>query len=279
MNMLALIFFASSGVNSLLMPASPAGVLTGFTVARQAEAIFYNPANFAAGENFRLNCFYNRYYLGMQGISLALSRKIRSVDLGVGITNFDYGSIEWRPEYPSEDTVINYSAYDFVFMICGGFTVSPQARLGVTAKYIAENIYLYSDNALAFDFSLAYMTDRSGLTFGVTNIGSQINLNGEDVNLPARLSLGLSRNFSKFNAAIEAHYLVNRVNFEFGLRAGVPLYKILELSAGLHYRYQDPVFPAFGLDLDLGKFAVKYGLAFYPYNLGPVNTLGFGMEF
>jgi hypothetical protein len=261
------------------MPASPAGVLTGFTVARQSEAIFYNPANFAAGENFRLSCFYNRYYLGMQGISLALGRKVKSMDLGIGITNFDYGSLEWHPDYPSEDTVINYSAYDFVFMVCGGFAISPQARLGVTAKYVAENIYLYSDYALAFDVSLAYLADRSGLTFGLSNMGSQINLNGEAVNLPTRLSLGLSRDFSKFNAAIEAHYLVNRVNFEFGLRAGVPLYKILELSAGLHYRYQDPVFPAFGLDLDLGRFGIKYGLAFYPYNLGPINTLGFGMEF
>jgi hypothetical protein len=279
MNILALILITSSGVNSLLMPVSPAGVLTGFTVARQSEAIFYNPANFAAGENFRLNCFYNRYYLGMQGLSFALSRKFRNLDLGVGITNFDYGPIEWRPDYPSDDTVIYYSAYDFVFMVCGGFPISPQARLGVTAKYVAENIYLYSDYALAFDLSLAYKTDRSGLTFGVTNMGSQIKLNGEEVNLPARLSLGLSRDFSKFNAAIEAHYLVNRVNFEFGFSAGVPLYKILELSAGLHYRYEDPVFPAFGLDLDLGKFAIKYGLALYPYNLGPVSTLGFGLEF
>lgn len=279
MNMLALILFASSGVSSLLMPVSPAGVLTGFTGARQAEAIFYNPANFAAGENFRLNCFYNRYYLEMQGISLALSHKVKNLDLGIGITNFDYGSIEWRPEYPSEDTVINYSAYDFVFMVCGGFPISPQARLGITVKYVAENIYLYSDYTLAFDLTLAYAMDLSRLTFGVTNMGSQISLNGEGVNLPARLSLGLRRDFSKFTAAIEAHYLVNRVNFEFGLSAGVPLYKILEISAGIHYRYQDPVFPAFGLDLGLGNFSVKYGLAFYPYNLGPVNTLGFGMEF
>jgi hypothetical protein len=261
------------------MPASPAGVLTGFTGARQSEAIFYNPANFAATDNYQLNCFYNRYYLGMQGIAVALSRKYKSLDVGIGLTNFDYGSIEWRPEYPSEDTVIQYSANDFVLMVCGGFPVTPQARMGVTVKYIAENIYLYSDNVLAFDLSLAYRTDRSEFTFGVTNIGSQINLNGEDVNLPARLSLGLSRDFSKFNAAIEAHYLVNRVNFEFGFSAGVPLYDVLELRAGLHYRRPDPVFPAFGLDLSLGKFAVKYGLALYPYNLGLVNTLGLGMDF
>jgi len=279
MSILYLILIASSGVNSLLMPSSPAGVLTGFTDARQSEAIFYNPANFAAGENFQLNCFYSRYYLGMQGIALALSRKYKDLDAGVGITNFDYGAIEWRPEYPSEDTVIQYSANDFVLMVCGGFRVTPQSRMGVTVKYIAENIYLYSDDALAFDLSLAYRTDRSGFTFGVTNMGSQINLNGEDVNLPARLSLGLSRDFTKFDAAVEAHYLVNRVNFEFGLSAGVPMYEILKLRAGLHYRHPDPVFPAFGFDLGLGKFAVKYGLAWYPYGLGPVNTLGFGMEF
>jgi hypothetical protein len=279
MAVLTLLLIASSGVNSLLMPASPAGLLTPFSGSRDAEAIFYNPALTSAGDDFRLNCFYNRYYLGMQGFSLALSRKVKTLDLCVGITDFDYGAMEWHPDYPTEDSLANYSAYDFVFMVGGSFPVSARGRMGVTAKYIAETIYLYGDQALAFDVSLAYRSGNSGLTFGATNIGSKITLNGEGVNLPARLSLGLRQDFTRFNAGLEAHYFINRVSFEFGASAGLPLYRILEISLGLRYRYQDPPFPAFGLNLNLGKFALKYGLALYPYRLGPVNTLGFGMDF
>jgi hypothetical protein len=277
--MLTILLVAAAGVNSLLMPASPAGVLSGFAVARNAEAIFYNPAHFRSADAFRLDCYYNRFYLGMQSFALALSRQYRSLDLGLGITNFDYGDIEWRPDYPTEDPLLDYSANDFVFMVCGSVPISPQGRLGLAVKYVAENLYLYSDQAIAFDLSLAYRRDRFGFSFGCANLGTKLELNDDEVNLPARFSAGLSYRLAPVEVGLEGHYFVNRPGLETALSAAAPVYRRLELSAGLRWRYRDPVFPAFGLALDLERTRLSYGVALYPYSLGLVNTLGLHFDF
>ena len=68
--MTALLVFlvAVSGVNTLLLPASPVGLATPFSISKDAEAIFYNPANFEAQNNYQIWCSYNRFYLSMQSV-------------------------------------------------------------------------------------------------------------------------------------------------------------------------------------------------------------------
>lgn len=277
--MAVILLICAAGVNSLLMPASPAGLLSGFITAQGSEAIFYNPSRLQAGDALTLNCFYNRFYLDLQSFALSLSRRYRALDLGIGITNFDYGAIEWRPDYPTEDSLLDYSANDFVFMVCGGVPISPQGRLGLAVKYVSENLYLYYDQTLAFDFSLSYQRERYNLSLGVSNLGSHLELNDDEINLPTRFSAGFSYLFSRIKAGLEGHYFVNRPGLETALSASAPIYGPLELNAGLRWRYHDPFFPAFGLVLDTKPIRLSYGAALYPYNLGLVNTLGLGFDF
>ena len=96
------LIISTSGVNSLLLPASPLGVTASFSASQDVEAIFYNPANFEAGENFKLWCSYNRFYLEMQSVSLVVSKRVKSFDVGIAILNFDYGDIELHPGYPTQ---------------------------------------------------------------------------------------------------------------------------------------------------------------------------------
>lgn len=271
------IIFSTAGINSLLIPVSPIGVTTSFSLSKGDEAIFYNPANFEAGDDFKLACFYNQLYVSMKSISLALSKKINGLDFGLGIMNFDYGDIEWRPTYPTEDTLLNYSANDFLIALSGGVKISPQGRLGINYKYIAENIYIYHDYAFAFDISLSYRNTQGGISFGATNFGYKLTLNNEEVNLPARLSLGGYRNIKNIAASFDLHYLVNNGKFEFGLGLGLPVGKIVEFNAGMNYR--ENFYPGFGLVINTAKLVVKYGTAIYPYNLGMINTLGIGLSF
>ncbi len=277
--MAVILLVCAAGVNSLLMPASPAGLLSGFITAQGSEAIFYNPAHLQTGDALAFNCFYNRFYLDLQSFSLSLSHSYRALDLGIGITNFDYGAIEWRPDYPTEDTLLDYSANDFVLMIGGGVPISPQGRLGLAVKYVSENLYLYHGQTLAFDFSLSYQRAPYNLSLGVTNLGSPLELNDDEVNLPTRFSAGFSYLFPHVGAGLEAHYFVNRPGLETALSANAPIHGRLELNAGLRWRYHDPVFPAFGLVLDAKPIRLSYGVALYPYNLGLVNTLGLGFDF
>lgn len=277
MNTFVLIIFATAGVKSLLMPASPVGVTTSFATASKEEAIFYNPANFEAGENYTVQCSYNRFYLGMQSVSLSMSKKIKKVDLGLGIVNFDYGDIEWRPDYPTEDPLITYRAYDFSLILAASAQITTQGRIGINLKYITENIYIYSDYALALDIAFSYRNTTSGITFGASNFGTQMLINNDEVNLPACLNVGGFHQISKVKLSSDLRYLVNDSAFEFGVGASMPVHQRLTLSAAANYR--DEIYPGFGLTIDVGALEVKYGGSFYPKNLGMVNNIALKIGF
>jgi hypothetical protein len=277
--MVAMVFFliSTSGVNTLLLPASPVGMTTSFSVSKDAEAIFYNPANFQARDNYQIWCSYNRFYLSMQSVSLALSKKIKNINFGIAFLNFDFGDIEWHPDYPSEDSLTYYSGNDFTMVLGGSVPITAQGTVGLNLKYISESIYIYSSYALALDVSFAYIGTKAGITFGAANIGSKLNLHNESVNLPARISIGTFYDFKKFVPSMDIHYLVNTAEFEGGFGIDVPVHKIVNLNGTAHYR--DVVYPGFGLAIRSGNLTIKYAGALYPYNLGLVNTLGIGFEF
>ncbi len=277
MNTFVLIIFATAGVKSLLMPASPVGVTTSFAIASREEAIFYNPSNFEAGDNYTVQCSYNQFYLGMQSVSLSMSKKIKKIDLGLGIVNFDYGDIEWRPDYPTEDPLITYRAYDFSLILAASAEITTQGRIGINLKYITENIYIYSDYALAFDIAFSYRNMTSGITFGATNFGTQMLINNDQVNLPSCLNVGGFHQISKLILSSDLRYLVNDSAFEFGIGASMPVHQRLTLSAAANYR--DEIYPGFGLTIDIGALQVKYGGSFYPKNLGMVNNIALRIGF
>ena len=275
MNIFSIILISTAGVKSLLMPASPVGVTTSFASANKEEAIFYNPANFEASDNFTVNCSYNRFYLGMQSVSLSLSKKIKNIDVGLGIVNFDYGTIEWRPEYPTEDPLIDYRAYDFFLILGASVSVSKQGRIGLNLKYVSENIYVYSDYALAMDIAFAYRNSTSGVTFGATNFGTKMTIHNDEVNLPACLSFGGHHQIKKLTLSGDLDYLVNESAFEFSVGASLPVHQRISLSAAVNYR--EEFYPGFGVTIDVGALQVKYGGSFFPKNLGMVNNLGIGL--
>jgi hypothetical protein len=277
MTMILYLLIANAGVTSLLMPASPAGVITAFSASRGGEAVFYNPAHLVAGDDYRLTCYYNHLYAGMKSISLALCRRFNDRDFGLSITNFDYGDIEQHPSYPSDDSTAYYTANDFSLGISGSTKVSSRGRVGLTVRYIAENIYVYGDHSMAFDCALAYEGTAFNLSFGAANIGYKLTINSEDVNLPAKLSAGGAVNFKKAVACFDAHYLINTGSFEFGQAWRIPVVPALECRVGVNYRQR--LYPGFGVVITAGTFTAEYGAALYPYNLGLVNTIGIGFAF
>jgi len=277
MSLLIFLLISSSGVNSLLLPASPAGVSTSFSISKDAEAVFYNPANLNGYEDYNLYCSYNRFYLSMQSVSLALSKKIKSVDFGLAFINFDYGDIEWHPNYPSEDSLVYYTANDFSMILSSKIAVSENGNVGISIKYISESIYIYSDHALAFDIGFSYFKTPYGVTFGASNCGTKISLNNEEVNLPARLSMGGFYDLKKLSVSTDVHYLVNNGIFEFGVGIRVPVYSMMVFDLAAQYR--ESFYPGFGVTLKTGGLAFRYAGSLYPKNLGMISTFGIGFEF
>lgn len=277
MNILFLFLISTSGVNSLLLPASSYGMTTSFSSSRDVEAIFYNPAHLIAGEDYSLWLSYNRFYLETQSVSLAISKRLGSFNLGVSLLNFDYGDIELRPDYPTDDTVAYYTAHDFSAALCGNVHIPPYGWIGGSMKYVYEQIYSYSGAALAFDIAFAYRTEKAGVSIGASNFGSRITLKDESVNLPARVSAGALYDFKKVIASVDAHYLVNTAVWEGGIGAEVPLNETFGVMAAVNYR--EEIYPGFGVSVRSGKMQIRYAGALYPKDLGFINSLGLGFDF
>lgn len=277
MSALVLCIISIPTANSLLLPVSPIGVTTSFSLSQDVEAIFYNPANFESGENYKVWCAYNRFYLSMQSVSFALSKRIKSINLGIAFINFDYGDFDLRPNYPTDDSTIFYSANDFSILVAGSAHLAPQGKIGLNLKYISESVHIYSDYALAVDLSFSYIDRKKGISIGASNFGTRIRLNTEEVNLPARLSLGGFYTFKNIRASADVHYLVNYETFEYGFGLGYPIHDMVRLSLAYHYR--EEFYPGFGIDLTPGNLEIKYGGSFYPKDLGMMNTVGIGFNF
>jgi len=277
MGIIIFLLISTAGVNTLLLPFSPSSVTMGFINSTQAEAILYNPANFTAGDDLGLCCFYNNLFISMKSYSLIVTKRIGLYNYGIAITNFDYGEIELRPDYPTEDTVIGFSANDFSSILSGSKAISSSGKIGINVKYINESIYIYSGQALALDISMAYHNNQVGLSLGATNLGFKITLNNEDVNLPAKLSLGLSYNLGKMTPSGEFHYLVNNQAIEFATGLGISFSDRLSLYSAMNYR--DALYPGLGITIKSKGINLKYGTALYIKDLGIIHLFGIGLEF
>ncbi len=271
------LLFTSAGVNTLLMPASARGVLTYYSRSTGDEAIFYNLVIFSAQDYYRLSFFYSNVYAAMKNLNLALSRRFNQFDFGISIMNFDYGLIEARPDYPTDDSTGFYTANDFCLGICASKSISTNGKLGMKMKYIYENIYIYSGATLGFDISLAYINHSYGMSIGATNIGGTIKIASESVNLPAKLSFGYSRNLNKLILSLDLHYLVNTQKFESSIAADMIINKSFEL--GISANYRDLPYPGFYFGFYRNSMYIKYGTSIYPYDLGMINSIGIGFLF
>lgn len=275
---LIFILLSSAGINGLLMPASAKGVMTYYSTSVGSEAIFYNPSLFVARQDgYSLSFFYTSIYTSMKNMNLGISRKFNDFDIGVNIMNYDYGMIEARPDYPTEDSTGFYTGSDFSLGFCIAKNFSANGRIGIKAKYIYENLYIYSDATLGIDFSLAYINSFSGLSAGATNLGGTIKIANEEVNLPAKLSLGYYRMINKFTVSCDIHYLVNTTSFESAIAGEIRLTDNFE--TGLSINYRDQIYPGFYIGIHNRNLAIKYGASIYPYNLGMINTIGIGFSF
>ncbi len=277
MNLL-FILITSAGVNGLLMPASAKGIMTYYSTSVGSEAIFYNPSIFSAGpEGYNLSFFYTNIYASMRNMNLGIGRRFNDFDIGISVMNYNYGNIEAKPDYPTEDSTGFYTGSDFYLGFCVAKNVSTKGKVGIKVKYIYENLYIYTDATLGFDLALAYINEFSGLSAGATNFGGKLKIANEEVNLPAKLSLGYYRMIKKFTVSCDIHYLINTASFESSIAGEMKLNSNLE--TGLSINYRDQLYPGFYLGIHTRNLTIKYGASLYPYNLGMINTIGIGFSF
>ncbi len=275
--LLSLLIFSSEGLASaLLCPTARELALggAGFALSCGPEAVYLNPAALRVpGNDLLFSISYGRLFLDIEHSSLFLSRRIAKVNLGLGLVNFDYGDLTFKPDYPTEDNSTIFHANDLSLILGLSASISPKGNVGLSFKYIKEYIYVYSSSARAFNFALNFLPSQSNqISLGGFDIGNSLELRNEPYGLPMRLSLGYSNTTGKFLGGIEFHYLLRSRDWALNFGEQFTLSRHFTLRGGVRY-FDGPTLTG-GFGLGWSWLALDYGLAYLPKNLGFSHYFG-----
>jgi hypothetical protein len=278
MNLLvSLLIFTSEGLaSSLLCPTAREFAMggAGFALARGPEAVYLNPASLSSpNRDLLFSLGYGRLYLDIEHTSLFLTRPIGFLHAGLGLVNFDYGELTFKPEYPTDDENATFNANDLSLIAGLAAAVSPKGSVGLSFKYIKEYLYVYSAGARAINFAINYEPDANNrVAIGVLDVGNSLKLKAEPFGLPMRIGLGYSNSIKRFRGGLDFGYLIRSKDWMAGLGEEFTLSRVFKIRAGA--RYFDGLSVTAGFGIAWSWLALDYGVARQPKDLGFSHYFG-----
>jgi len=160
--------------------------------SRDAFSTFINPAGLGGGGMNGAALTYNAWTADAQLFSFAGRFKMGSKGgLGVALSSSTSGGIETRTQPgPASSTVsVTYLSAGAGY----GHQIGP-VRLGLTAKYVLEQLFEYQANGFALDFGtqIDVIDDRIWIGAAVQNLGKMEALNVQQTELPATYRVGMT---------------------------------------------------------------------------------------
>jgi len=231
--------------------------------------VVYNPAILASLKNEQLYFTHNSWFSDVSAQSIGANFFLFDLPFAVNINNTSISDIEIRTK-PGE----SYSKFDaryFYFAFSTSFDLIEELNLGVSAKYIYENILSDESSGYAADFGLIYKNIFENLNIGLSlrNIGSVSKLRNESSKLPLDFRLGVS--YPIMFPSIESSLL---------MLGGIQKYLNLDgthLHLGMEFSYDKLVsirvgylsgFESRGISIGTG---ISWGSAELDYSFTPTN--------
>ncbi len=289
------------------------------SVDNDASAIYWNPAGIAYSDQFQALFSYSGLYAGISLNYFGMIIPAGEVgNFAVSATAVNYGTMWVTTETQPEGTGESFAPTSYAFGASYAKFITEDFIVGATAKLITENIYHSSATGVAFDIGTIFKTPFYGVRFAssITNFGTKMQMSGSDLlirynvdqqragsnntvdaniaadqfDLPLRLQIGVSRDFTfmenqRFTLAVDG--LVPNDNNEsvnvggelalfdemVSIRAG---YKSLflannqeGLTFGVGVKYKRAGFIDIGIDYSYQSF----------HYLGGVNSFGIILKF
>lgn len=285
---------ALSFLKNDMSPRSQALGGASVALSGDAYAAYQNPAGMT---NLDATAFSMSHYFLGGGIHQSWLSGIFKIDdmsaLGTSINMLNSGAIEERTEFQPGGTGRKIYATNMAAGLSYSRMLSTQFELGVTLKYIYEQLADYSNHTAAVDVGFLYKTDWKELQFAimVQNFGANTSLSGtylasgfnriqsgnlEDNTLPNVFSLGVSmvpyeKDRHRIVTAIQLnHPNDNAENYRLGIE--YEYMEILAVRAGYKINVRGQNWPTFGL----GVRSMMGGHPMYfDYSVNPTNHLGF----
>jgi YHS domain-containing protein len=240
-------------------------------VADDVNALTWNPAGLSMLEYPEFGYLYT-LYLGdtgynFGGFAVPFSDGANSGGLGAGVVNLGV------PAFDSTNGLApSVSASDTAVFVSGAYRFNGLVALGLTGKYIMENIAGYDANAFAGDFGLLVTPSPEWrIGAGIFNVGQQVTFISASDPLPTEARLGaaymlLNEGKNRLELAAEGGYFPNSQSMEVGGGAEYWYDKTLAIRAG-YAGDTDAQNLTAGIGLNLKLFQFDYAYA-------PQGTLG-----
>ncbi len=269
--------------------------LAGASVALNGDvfSVGNNPAALTHLDEFSIGASHLTIGSGIHQSLLTVQGKLKNeATVGLSVNSLNSGAMEYRTEFQPEGTGNFFYVSQSAIGINYAQKLSDMFNLGVTMKYIFEQMAGYGSEVFAFDIGFMYETDFNDLRFAVLlqNFGGNSISQGENVpvsfnrkgeielgryTVPTVFKMGLSfKAWEKDDKSLSLSAELNNPNdnaenLRFGGEFG---YKdLLTVQAGVKLSVKGQSWPSFGFRYKshLGSHPIYFG-----YALNPTNYLG-----
>jgi hypothetical protein len=179
----------TAGAQFLQIPVgSRATAMGGAVVAnsRDASALFWNPAGIVNVGGGSLFAAHTEWWATIALNHAAFVYSFGDIgSFGVSATILSMDPMELTTELEPEGTGQTFDARDVMVGLSYARKLTEDFSVGVTAKYITQQIWNEKASGIAFDVGTQYLIGVGDLTLGMcmTNFGSNMRFDGEDLNV------------------------------------------------------------------------------------------------
>jgi hypothetical protein len=173
------------------------------SLANDATSMYWNPAGIARVNNFEAT-FCNTKWIADLGFNYtgAVLTLGNLGTLGLNATFLSMNQMERTTEFQPEGTGEFFDAGSFAVGLSYARFLTEQFAIGFNAKYINERVYHCNAYGFALDIGALFDTHFQGITLGmsISNYGTKMKLDGEDLLIQHDSNPLISGNNSKINA-------------------------------------------------------------------------------
>lgn len=221
-------------------------------------SVFHNPALLAFSRTSQAAFAYNDWLLDLSMQSGALLFSYSKLSVGLSFSVFTTPDIELRI-LPSDEPIETFSAHDMAAGLSVAYRYGDDLALGLTTRYLHQQIYTEEASGLGFDLGAAWHLRRPRITLAgsLRNLGKMGPLQSESSPLPTAMVLG-------------AEGVIARKD-DFGLRGMTDAQYLIDdnlrFHAGLEGSWKDHFFLRAGYQTgsDLRTFSGGAGLSWDRY--------------
>jgi hypothetical protein len=155
-------------------------------LSNDALALYWNPAGISFIGKVNLTTTHTEWFADLTHDFAGVTVPVGNGALGASITFFNSDEIEITTLEQPDGTGIYYDASDLAIAISYALKITNRFSVGITGKYLQQNLYHESAEGFAIDVGTLLYTGFRGLRIGMSlsNFGMGMKFEGRDLIVP-----------------------------------------------------------------------------------------------